>query len=127
MAVAFVRRPQLGVGGEGRGGVTRHADLGDDFQLPGGCVADDLLVVGLGVVVAGAAADLGAAAVAGQAGPEVDGDAPSLVVAEVQMPLVDLVKDDPVDVALGLVDGEEVSEYVEHGRTPHAARSAGCP
>lgn len=86
-------------------------------------MADDLLVVGLGVVTAGAAADLGGAAVRGQARPGVDGYAPALVVTEVQVQLVDLVKGQLVDVPLDLVDGEEVPGDVEHRAAPAVARA----
>jgi hypothetical protein len=72
-------------------------------------VAHDLLVVVLRVEASGAAADLGGAAVRGEAGPGVDGDPPALVVGEVQMQCVDLVEGELVDVALDLVDGEEVT------------------
>lgn len=57
-----------------------------------------------------------------QARPGVDGDAPALVVAEVQMQLVDLVQGELVDVALDLVDGEEVPGDVQHGAPPAVAR-----
>ncbi|CAM5738617.1 hypothetical protein STENM223S_02638 [Streptomyces tendae] len=113
---------QLGVGGEGGVGVPRHVDLGDHLQVAGGGIADDLRVVRLGVVAAGTAADLGGAAVGGQARPGVDGEAPALVVADVQVELVVLVAGDAVDVALDLVDAEEVPGDVEHGAAPGVAR-----
>ena len=116
---------QLRVRGERRVGVARHVDLGDDLQIPRGGVPDDLLVLGLGVVAALPAADLRRAAVRGEPRPGVDGDAPALVVAQVQVQLVDLVEGELVDVALDLVDGEEVPGDVEHRAAVGVAR--GCP
>lgn len=105
---------RAGVRDERRVGVAGQVDLRDQGDVPGGRVGDDPPVVRLGVVPAGAAADLARPADGGQLRPGVDGDAPPLVVGEVQVQVVELVAGEVVDHLQDVLDGEEVSRHVEH-------------
>ena len=117
---ARVERPgpavagQLGVRGQGGRDVAGPVDLGDDGDGPLAGVAHDPPQVGGRVGAAGRAPDLGAPAVAGQPRPAPDGDAPALVVAEVQVQGVELVEREDVEVALDVAHPEEVAGHVEH-------------
>ena len=117
---ARVERPgpavagQLGVRGQGGRDVAGPVDLGDDRDGPLAGVAHDPPQVGGRVGAAGRAPDLGAPAVAGQPRPAPDGDAPALVVAEVQVQGVELVEREDVEVALDVAHPEEVAGHVEH-------------
>lgn len=115
---------EFGVRGLGGVGVAGHVDLGDDRDVAGGGVADDGRVVGLGEVSGADAVDAGAGAAAdgGQARPGVDLDAPSLVVGQVQVQVVDFVLAEQVDISGDLVDGVEVPGEVEHGAAVGEAR-----
>ena len=115
-------RVQLGHRRESRVGVAGEVDLGHDGDEPLGGVVDDLAVVGLRVEAALGPVDGVAATDLGQLGPRVDRDAPALVVGEVQVEVVELEQRQVVEVALDVVDGEEVAGHVEHGAAVGEAR-----
>ncbi len=98
-----------------------HIQLGDDGDVAAAGILDDVGVIVLAEVAAGGAAHFQAAAVKGQVGPRLDLDAPTLVVAQVEVEVVDLVKGQPVDVAGHVPDGEEVAGYVQHDAAPGEA------
>ena len=95
--------------------MARHVDLGHDRDEPARRVRDDLAVVVLRVVSRPApSTPVPRPPTSVSAGQPVDLDAPALVVGEVQVQVVDLEQRDVVDVALDLVDREEVPGDVEH-------------
>src|SRR5437870_904575 len=69
----------------------------------------------------GASADLARAAVAGQLRPAIDGNAPPLIVAQMQVENVHLVVREQVHEALDGLDVEEVSGQVQHRPPPGEA------
>jgi len=107
--------------------VPGNVDLGHHRDVAVLRVPDDPLVVLLAVEAAAATAHLAAAAVAGQLRPTVDRDPPSLVIGQVQVQDVQLVERDQVDVALDLVDAEEVPGDVEGGAAPGEPRTVHDP
>ena len=116
---------QLRVGGERRIGMAGQIDLRHDGHVPARRVGDDLAVVVLRVVATASAVCLGQAAVLSQARPALDLDAPALVVGEVQVQDVELEQGHVVDVALHVVDAEEVARDVEHRAAVGEARVVG--
>ncbi|CAM2925398.1 hypothetical protein STAL104432_07815 [Streptomyces albus] len=118
---------QLGVGGQRGVCVVGAVDLRDDGDAARRRVLHDVLVVGLGEVAAEHAADAGLAADLGEFRPGLDGDAPALVVGEVQMQVIHLVAGDGVDVLLDVLHRHEVPAHVEHRAAVAVARRVGYP
>ncbi len=102
--------------------VSRHVDLGHDIDVALRRVGDETTVVALGVVAAVPAADGGSPADPGQPRSRCDGEAPTLVVGQVEMQAVELVEREEVDQALELADAEEVARDVEHHPSPGEPR-----
>ena len=105
---------QLGVGAQGGRRVPRGVELGDDLDEPVGGVADDPGVVRRRVEAAGPALDVVRGAHLGEQRPRRHHQPPALVVAQVEVEVVDLVQRDEVDVAEHRLDREEVPGDVEH-------------
>ena len=112
---------ELGVRGERGVGVPGHVDLGHDGDVAFLGVGHDLRVLRLGEVAAGAAAHLRWIRRGWSAAASVDGDAPALVVGQVQVQPVHLVVDEQVDEPLDDVDAEEVPRQIQHGAPPDEA------
>jgi hypothetical protein len=112
---------QLGIRRERCVRVPGHLDLGDDGDEPVLRVPDDLPVLALRVPAAGPASDLRRPAMARQAWPGPDCDAPALVVGQVEMQAVELVEGHEVDEPLHLARPVEVPRDVEHQATPSEA------
>ena len=105
---------QLGVGAQGGRRVPGGVELGDDLDEPVGGVADDAGVVRRRVEAAGPALDVARGAHLGEQRPRRHHQPPPLVVAQVEVEVVDLVQRDEVDVAEHRLDREEVPGDVEH-------------
>ena len=105
---------QLRVGAQRGRRVPRGVELGDDLDEPVGGVADDPGVVRRRVEAAGTALDVVRRAHLGEQRPRRHHQPPPLVVAQVEVEVVDLVQRHQVDVAEHRLDREEVPGDVEH-------------
>ena len=108
---------ELRIRGQGRVRVSRHVDFRDDRDVQGCRILDDGAVLLLRVEPAGAAAHLSSAADRGEVRPAGDLDPPALVVGQVQVQVVHLEGRELIEVALDVIDPEEVPGDVKH----HAA------
>ena len=99
-----------------------HVDFGHDFHETVPSVGNDLAVFVLRVKAADRATHFAAAAHGGEIRPPLDLDPEALIVGQVEMEPVHLLKRDEIDVALHVVDGEEMARDIEHRPPPGEAR-----
>ena len=94
--------------------VPRNVNLRYDGNSPATGVVHHLSVVFLGEVATGRTVHLRLPADLRQFGPRLDLDPPALVVAQVEVKVIDLVRRDPVDDLLDGVDAEKRPGDVQH-------------
>ena len=100
-----------------------HVDLRHDGNETIGGIGHEVGVLLLRVVATRSSSHLPAPANSRQVRPRLDLEAPSLVVGQVQVQRVQFVQRHRVDVALHVIDGEEMACHVEHRATPRITRA----
>ena len=132
--IRTTRATQLGIGCQSRHHMTRQVDLGNDLNGICGCILNDLTNLILSVVATVRNTIISTPILAnyrmlthranlGQLGEALDLDTPALIVREVPMQAVELMHRHNVDVALDLLNREEVARNVEVHTTIAKTRS----